>query len=549
MVYNMKNRIGLLSILLVAGWTGCGEDDENTPSVAKDLKVFPGKYRAMLEFATPEDAKSYKIFYNNGEYLENPVSGTDGTQNVIVDGLPESEQVLRVVILNGNGIISDPKGIKANIYGDNYQSMLNPRRLIEQNTLSSTSVELIFAAAEKDETGVFLVFTNTAGVLDSVQIDAAQTVLIANNIHLDKPYYFYSVYKPETDAIDDFRSATVDAKNAAMFNFEKEKWTIAGFSDQEPGTGDHWGLASNIIDDDVTTFWHSQVVGAQSPMPHWITVDMQSEKTFDGFYFVQTQEMSESGLAKGFRFEISSDNNSWTNVLEGEFSTSRARQEFVFARQVTARYFKITILSGYLNAFWSQFAEIDLYNELNVSGMNGSIALDVLVNAKPPFRGENPVEGWTNPDGSGRFTQLVGWTHNEVARVSYDTDVNVNKIVLFSIPDGGIPYVTNGKVYQTVSLQPGSYMLAFDCAHLDWGTGVFAYGVATTAATLPDITGVTTDRDVLGHSSLSPNTINKIWFTLSAASSVTIGWVYNTFESGGAWSTLYMNGIELYKDY
>ncbi|MDR2806139.1 MAG: discoidin domain-containing protein, partial [Dysgonamonadaceae bacterium] len=418
----MKNIICLLSILFVAGWTGCGEEDGNTPSVAKDLKVFPGKYRAMLEFAAPADAKSYKLFYNNGEYLENPVSGTGGTQSIIVDGLSESEQVLRVVMLGENGIISDPKGIKVNIYGDNYQSKLKPRQLIDQSTPSSTSVELIFAAAEKDETGVYLVFTNTSGVLDSVHIGATQTVLNANNINLDEPYYFYSVYKPEADAIDDFPSATVDAQNAAMFNFEKEKWTIAGFSDQEPGGDGHWGLASSIIDDDVTTFWHSQVVGAQPPMPHWITVDMQSEKKFSGFYFVQTQDMSESGLAKGFRFEISSDNNTWTNVLEGEFTTTRARQEFAFAQQVTARYFKITILSGYLDAFWSQFAEIDLYNELNVSGMNGSIALDVLVNAKRPFQGENPLWG-------DRMQQLVGWTHNPVDIVSFATDEGTTMIM------------------------------------------------------------------------------------------------------------------------
>jgi uncharacterized protein YjdB len=398
--------------------------------------------------------------------------------------------------------------------------------------VGDADVQLVITKTPEDAGGSFIY---TSGNLDVVTVSDAGRVHIvgagATAITVASGNLTQTVPVKVTD------------KNAAEFNFEKGKWTIAGFSDQEPGSGDRWGLASNIIDDDVTTFWHSQVVGAQPPMPHWITVDMQSEKTFDGFYFVQTQEMSESGLAKSFRFEISSDNNSWTNVLEGEFSTSRARQEFAFARQVTARYFKITILSGYLNAFWSQFAEIDLYNELNVSGTNGSIALDVLVNAKRPFQGENPLL-W-----EGRMQQLVGWTHNPSDLVSFATDEETTMII-FSIP-GAIPYVTNGKVYQTVTLQRGNYTLVFLGGRIDGNVGVTAYGVVTTQPVLPDITAVSVTQGVLGYAELSaiPVVAQRIPFSLTATASVTIGWVYNTTETPHGWTTMYMNGIELYKDY
>jgi hypothetical protein len=544
-VYNMKKIICLLSILLLAGLAGCGEEGENAPSAAKDLKVYPGKYRAKLEFATPAEAVSYKVFYNNGEYVENPVSNAGDAEDIVIDGLAESEQVLRVIILNGDGTASDPKGIKVNVYGDNYQAKLNPRRLIEQNTLSPTSVELTFEAAEKDETDVYLVFTNTSGVLDSTHISAAQTILTANGIDLNEPYYFYSVYKPEADAIDYFRSATVDAKNTAMFNFEKEKWTIAGFSDEEPGGDGQWALARYIIDDNIATFWHSQIVGAQPPMPHWITVDMRSEKKFDGFYFVQMQEVSETGLAKGFRFEISSDNDTWENVLEGEFTTSRARQEFAFGRQVTARYFKITILSGYADAWWSQFAEIDLYNEINVSGMNGSIKVNALFNAERPFQGENP-HSWGTP----RFQQLIGWTHDPANILSFDSSTSVNRMTCFTFPAAGIPLVTNGKVYQTVTLQPGNYTLKFLVVAMAGNVGVTAYGVVTTQATLPNIEDLAT-ANALGYVELSelPIQTRQISFTLTATTDVTIGRVYTTANTPQGYASLTIDGIELYKEY
>jgi hypothetical protein len=532
----------LLSAFSTSLWTGCKEKDAEAVPPAENLKAYAGKYRAKLEFTTPTDARSVKVFYGVGKYRELPLADAGNEQSLIVEELPEGEQILRVAMLNDAGTLSDPKGVKVNVYGESYQSSLRPRRLTEQNVLSPTSVEFRFGEAAESETELWIVFVNTSGSSDSVKISAEQASVMVTRINTNEPYYYYSVFQPEPDAMDKFYSMRMNAQNAIMLDFEKEKWTIAGFSDEEPGGGG-WALASYIIDNNVTTYWHSQVNGVSVPMPHWIAVDMQSEKIFDGFYFVQTQLMDETGLAKRFRFEISSDNSQWTTVLEGEFTTSRARQEFSFPQQVTARYFKITILNGYNNAWWSQFAEIDLYNELNVSGLNGSITINALVNAKRPFQGENVLWG-------DRMYQLVGWTHNPYNIISFATDFETT-MIMFSIPAGGVSYVTNGKVYQTVTLQPGSYTLAFDCGNLDANAGVLAYGVITAAETLPDITTVTTDGQVLGYAELSavPNSIHRIPFTLSGASSVTIGWVYNTFDNGQvAWSAFYMNGIELYRN-
>ena len=58
--------------------------------------------------------------------------------------------------------------------------------------------------------------------------------IVVNNINLNEAYYYYSLFKPEPEAIDEFQAARIDAKKAAMLNFEKKKWTIAGTSDEEP---------------------------------------------------------------------------------------------------------------------------------------------------------------------------------------------------------------------------------------------------------------------------------------------------------------------------
>jgi hypothetical protein len=508
----------------------------NAVPPVSNLRAYAGKYRAKLEFTAPAEAQSVKVYYSADQFLNLSLADV-ATQEFIVENLQEGAQTLSVVTLHEDGKESIPKRVDVNVYGDSYQSSLHPRTLTQHTALSATSMQLTFGAAAENETGLWIVFVNTSGSNDSVQVANSQTPITVNNLHANAPYYYYySVFLPEADAIDEFYSAQMAVRNEIMFDFEKGNWTIADYSSD----GGHWGHVPNSIDDDVTTFWHSDVTTVQAPMPHWIIVDMQSEKKIDGFYFVQTQEMGETGLAKGFRFEISSDNSSWTNVREGEFTTSRARQEFAFAQPVTARYFRITILSGYANAWYSQFAEIDLYNEVNASGANGTIAIP-LVNAVRPFQGENPLGGW-----DGRFQQLVGWTHNEAAYTSYATDGETT-MIMFGGNGGNI---TNGKVYQTVTLSTGNYTLTFLGNRMDYDTGVTAYGVVTTASSLPDIAAVSTAPGVLGYAELSalPITKQQVSFTLSATTVVTIGWVYSTFDTSHGWASLYMDGIELYKN-
>ncbi len=541
----------ILSIVFFAAtFTACEKDKIDVPSVVSDIKTYAGRNRAKVEFNVPEESVSGKVFYGNGKFVEFSVADTGTVQNVIIDELSEGKQILRIVTFNAEGQVSDPKGVYANVYGVNYQNGLVSRQLLNQSTISPTSVEIFFKEAQAGEVGVRILFTNLSGTKDSIMMNSSQTSILVNNIKLTEQYYYYSVFKPEPDAIDVFTTTRINAKEAAMLSFEKTKWKLASFSSQEPGGDGKWALASYIIDDKVSTFWHSEVVASLAQMPHWLLVDMKSEKKFNGFHFVQSQDLNEQGLAKGFRFEISSDNSTWKNVLEGEFTTSRYKQTFTFGESVVARYFKITILSGFNDAFWSQIAEIDLFNEANVSGDNGvDPPKEVpLINAKSPFVSDG--SDLFPAVGEGRMQKVSGWQHSNNAYITYDKN-SPNSITLWSAAVWGIGNVTNGKIYQTVNLQPGKYVLNIDVGYATDPTCADAFGVIARGATLPDFTLVTSSADVLGSSDLIANqrTINSIAFTMTSASPVTIGIVYNThslYETLGVpWSELHINGFEL----
>jgi len=548
----MKSTRYLLWLVLffAAIFSACEKDKVEVPSPVNDLKTYAGKYRAKVEFKAPDQSVSGKVFYGNGKFSEFSVTDTGTVQSVIVEELPEGKQTLRVVTFNDEGQVSDPRAVYVNVFGDNYQNGLASRQLLNQSTISPTSVEIFFKEAKAGEVGVRILFTNLSGAKDSIMMTSSQTSILVNNIKLTEPYYYYSVFKPEQDAIDVFTTTRINAKEAAMLSFEKTKWTLVSFSSQEPGGDGKWALASYIIDDKVTTFWHSEVVASYAQMPHWLLVDMKSEKKFNGFHFIQSQDLNEQGLAKGFRFEVSSDNSTWKNVLEGQFTTSRYKQIFTFGEPVIARYFKITILSGFNDAFWSQIAEIDLFNEANVSGDNGVDAPKEvpLVNAKSPFASDG--SDLFPAVGAGRMQKVSGWKHSDNAYITYDAN-SPTSITLWSAAVWGIANVTNGKIYQTVNLQPGKYVLNIDVGYATDPTCADAFGVVARGETIPDYTLVTSSADVLGYSNLMANqrTVISLAFAMTSVSPVTIGIVYNThslYETIGVpWSELHINGFEL----
>jgi hypothetical protein len=525
LINHIVTLIALIALMCLA--SGCEDKNEALPATADGLVARAGKYRAQLEFDVPPGTVAYKVFYNSGRVKEAPVLGAAARQSCIIEGLTEEEHILRMVTLNDAGVASTPKGVKVNVYGNEYQRGLAPRALTGVTTAANT-LDLTFGPAAAGEAGLWVVYTNTAGIRDSVQVSPAAAAVHLTNINRNAPYYYYSVFRPEPDALDEFKSAPVDAKNEGRYNFFKSSWTIAS-------AGDAAGYpATNAIDGDDATVWRSS-----GGLPQTITIDMKSEKSLSGFYFLQEQG-TDPDLAKGFTVETSSDNETWATQLSAEFTNLRTQQTRSFAAAVTARFFRLTITGSY-GASVAQAAEINFFNEKGSSGGGGFIE---LVNAKKPFQTvDSYVCPW--PGGQNRLGQLAGWTHNPATLVSYaDT-----YMAIFTLPDGNIPQVTNGKVYQTVTLSPGRYTLTFLIEGVDGGTGVNAYGVATTANVLPDITDVATAPNVLGQVALQtlPIQSREVSFSLSAQTAVTIGWVYNTFDTDFGWVTMKINGLELYQ--
>ena len=535
--------LALLFVSLTATLVSCKKDEVDPPAPVDGLSAVTGLNRAKVEFTVPGDATTGKVFYGTGNFVEFTVGDPNAVQSVIVDGLIEEEQLLRVVTINADGKTSDPRGVKLKVYGTSYEGTLKPRKWANQVINSSASIDLVFEDALPTEVGVRVVYTNTAGAKDSVLMSSAATSVNIDNIDTSKAAYYYSAYKPYPEAIDEFKSAAIDLKEALTFNFAKDAWVIAASSSEETGKE-----AANSIDNNINTSWQS----ATGSYPHWIVVDMGSQKTIDGFYYVN--DLSGGKAARKLKIEVSNDNTTWRSAVELDVADSYLRQRLPLSQNTMARYFKVTLVSSWdATATKAQIGEIDAYNLQNVSATNGidsyiNTTPVTLANAKAPFVGDG--SNLFSPVGANRMQKVVGWTHNVNAYVTFDAS-DPTSITFFIAPVWGLSEVHNGKIYQTVNLQPGKYSLKTRVGNVDGP--VDAYALVTTSASLPDYTNVAADAGTVKYVDLATNknkTIETV-FELATAATVKVGFVYNVLDQYGTkgtpWSTFSIKEINLIK--
>lgn len=142
--------------------------------------------------------------------------------------------------------------------------------------------------------------------------------------------------------------------------FDRSSWVVIGFSSQEAnGEGPNNGRAIFALDDDPSTFWHTQWQGGQPGPPHFITIDLGSEKTIHGLYFLDRQS-NDNGKPKDVVVQTSMDAVNWTESGKFTLANTKDLQSQFLSAFVNARYFKVIIQNSY-NATYTHLAELKAF--------------------------------------------------------------------------------------------------------------------------------------------------------------------------------------------
>jgi galactose oxidase len=119
--------------------------------------------------------------------------------------------------------------------------------------------------------------------------------------------------------------------------------------------------ASNAIDGDSRTFWHSKYSPTAVPLPHSITIDMHATKYVSGLTYLPRQVQPHDGDIGRYSISVSRDGKSWAApVARGTWADDITLKTAVFSG-VSCRYVRLTALTeAGSRGPWTSAAEIGL---------------------------------------------------------------------------------------------------------------------------------------------------------------------------------------------
>ncbi len=197
----------------------------------------------------------------------------------------------------------------------------------------------------------------------------------------------------------DMRTITVLSKIIPQAN-----WRVAYYDSQE--TVGEYAPASNAIDGNKATFWHTQWKGAQPPPPHEIQVDLGVYYDVEGFRYLPRQDGGVNGRFGQYEFYVSADGVTWGAPLAtGTFANDATEKEVKFS-PTTARYVRLREISAANGDLFASMAELNVLGLASVSGSNAGGRpqlglLPNLANDSGPALGLGAGSSGTTTTGSG----------------------------------------------------------------------------------------------------------------------------------------------------
>ena len=111
--------------------------------------------------------------------------------------------------------------------------------------------------------------------------------------------------------------------------------------------------ASNAVDGNVTTLWHSQFSPVHDPLPISLTIDLGSAQTVTGLTYQPRLDGTITGTITAYTVEVSSDGVTFTQAASPGAWTQDALLKSVQIAPVQARYVRLTATQaafGYASA-------------------------------------------------------------------------------------------------------------------------------------------------------------------------------------------------------
>lgn len=503
------------------------------------IKIFSGRERLMIQGVLDADPKvtSLRVYWNGKkDSIVIPVTRNSAvdTLNAYINNLEENIYNFEIRTYDDELNSSIPVYVTAQVYGERYQSSLYNRPVINNILIGS---DLTVNYANMDLTtgvlGTEIVYKSINSTENKelfVPIDSVQINI--NDFTSGSEYKYRTIFLPEPTSIDTFyteyKSFVPEAKLTdppyfvnATYPFEK----LEG--------GAKWGTPAGWIHNEAALS-HSGYGALQNDIfdleSGWGEPDLINAKVYQTFvleagtyaYSIDIKELNYEGadnnLDKGY-FTVA-EGSQLPDVDDVESSESTLAFERVnksngLQRNLVFKLEQTTLVSIGVQTTNDQGA--GRYLKINSFSLDKFTQAPYLKNASKTFQLASSGNRWGTP---------AHWIHNEAAMSHNDNGPQGaydGKSQTWDLESGwGQPNIVNGKVYQTIFLDSGTYNYQIELFDTNYsGTRSDtdkAYFIVASGNTLPDVDDVESSAKTLvsyrvdsekGKSISLPFTLNK----------------------------------------
>lgn len=202
---------------------------------------------------------------------------------------------------------------------------------------------------------------------------------------------------------------------------DRTGWTATADSNQ-PGNDAH-----NVLDGDANSIWHT-AYNPDAPLPHQITIDMQTSRYVNALTYQPRQDGSFNGNIGQHKIYLSNDGVNWGDpVAIGTYLNDATTKRTVFAN-TNARYVRVFAITEVNGNQWTSAAEIDVEgapgpppNPAGVGSWGPTIDFPLVPVAIALLPTTGKVLTWSSYDGS-YFTGSPG---GKTVTATYDPNSQV----------------------------------------------------------------------------------------------------------------------------
>lgn len=311
------------------------------------------------------NVKSVNVYWNDGlDSLIIPASFNSDYDSiqVILDNMPEQSYTFNVQLVdnfNHRSLIVTDFGTS---YGDNYQSSLMDRR-IRSVSLTDKGASITWYSAAEDLFANEVRYVRNDGTTSIVRMSADEFTTFCPDAQSGAEFEFRSLFIPEEEAIDTFYTAWSLYEEAlpSEYKFDRTGWTVT-VSDETASDG---GGKDALIDDNLSTWWHSSYTGGNAPLPHWAVIDMLSGKNMSKIEIYRRAGNTDSKSVELYvGNNPDADGAGWIQIATGAFSNGD-NLELIIPESIDtsqSRYLKIILPDSNREPF-TNLAEVYVYGE------------------------------------------------------------------------------------------------------------------------------------------------------------------------------------------